>query len=217
MLTSTKKSSHFSLSISNETFLSSLQFSTCFASSGWSKYSSLYFLENGISASQLGFMATLSSIAKFIGYPMWGMVADLITVRNDKNSNYNNNSLRFKIMFISLLFLSNLSIWFFYWNITHDIIFNTFWILLSFRVLRSWLNSIWNLVDTVTIKLIKDKSSYGVHRLYASIAWGAGCILAGYFIDIYGMKAIFYFTTLLNSFTILLIFYLCHIFQIQMK
>eukprot|EP01083_Nonionella_stella_P079746 218935_1 len=194
--------------ITNETFLSALQFSTCFSNTGWGKYSSLYFLEYGVTASQLGIMATISSIAKLIGYPTWGIVTDLVTTQSDSND----NSLNFKIMFISLLIASNLSIWFFYWNITHQIIFNTFWIMIVFRFIRSWLNSIWNLTDTITIKLIKDKSNYGLHRLHASIAWGVGCCIAGYLIDVYSMDIMFYYGTIINMFTILLVlFFMPHI------
>ena len=115
------------------------------------------------------------------------------------------NSLYFKIMFISLLFLSNLSIWFFYWSISKAIIFGTLWIMILFRFFRSWLNSIWSLTDTITMALIKDKSTYGQHRLHASIAWGLGCMICGYLIDVYSMDIMFYYGTLINIFTILLV------------
>ena len=203
MLASPSRTSKDPLLMSNETFVSCLQFITCFSSTGWGKYGQLYFLENGVTPSHLGIMSSFSTIAKLIGYPTWGIITDLILI--DDKINANNNSFKFKIMFISLLILSNLSIWFFYWKWSNIIIFNTFWIMLLLRFIRSWLNSIWNLTDTITIKLINDKSNYGLYRLYASIAWGIGCCISGYLIDIYSMDIMFYYVTILNIFTIILV------------
>ena len=57
--------------ISNNTFVSSLQFAGTVGNAGWSKFSSLFFLDNGISASQLAIITLVQAIAKFIGYPTY--------------------------------------------------------------------------------------------------------------------------------------------------
>ena len=55
----------------NELFLSSLQFFPTFANVGWSKFASLFFIENGITPSQLAIISTVQAIAKLLGYPTY--------------------------------------------------------------------------------------------------------------------------------------------------
>ena len=56
-----------------ETFVSSLQFISIAGGAGWSQFSSIFFLENGVTASQLAIVTSVQSITKFLGYPTYDM------------------------------------------------------------------------------------------------------------------------------------------------
>ena len=54
-----------------ETFVSSLQFISIAGGAGWTKFASIFFLENGVTASQLAIVTSVQSITKFLGYPTY--------------------------------------------------------------------------------------------------------------------------------------------------
>eukprot|EP01084_Bolivina_argentea_P147372 257858_1 len=166
--------------LSTATFVNSLQFMNAAGAAGWGKFSSLFFLQNGITPSQLAILGSVRSITKFIGYPTFGILADFF---GDAKS-----------LLLSSLIISNVILLLFYAPYTKTIIFDNFALLVFVRALRSYCNSIWLLIDAVTMKLIIDKKSYGKHRLYCSIAWGTSSLVAGRIIDIYGMDMVFVYT-----------------------
>ena len=87
--------------------------------------------------------------------------------------------------------MSNLILLLFYFASTKSLIFSYFYILALVRGLRSYFNCIWSLIDTLTMKVIADKTNYGKHRLYGSLAWGLNGVIAGKLIDLYGMNVMF--------------------------
>eukprot|EP01084_Bolivina_argentea_P288899 495955_1 len=162
---------------STSTFVSSMHFVDGAGGAGWSKFSSLFFLENSITASELAILSCVQSISKFIGYPTFGILADLF-------GNAKSLMLFSLIMSQSILFL-------FYYPSTKSMIFSNFYLLLFIRGLRSYCNVIRSLIDAVTMKLIADKKSYGKHRLFSSIAWGFSTLIVGKLIDVYGIHFVF--------------------------
>ena len=151
--------------ITNSTFASSLQFTSCMGNGPWSKFSSLYFIENGVTPSQLAIINSVQSITKLIGYPTFGMIAD-----------YFNNA---KALLLLSLVMSNLILLLFYFPSTKSVIFANFALLVFVRGLRSYFNCIWSLIDAVTMKVVRDKKDYGKHRLFGSLAWGLNGMIAG--------------------------------------
>eukprot|EP01084_Bolivina_argentea_P147373 257860_1 len=180
--------------ISNETFVSSLQFSSCMGNAAWSKFSSLFFLENGITPSELAVITFIQSVAKLLGYPTFGIIADIF--ENSKS-----------LLLLSLI-MSNTTLLLFYFPFTKSIIFGNFYLLLFTRGFRSYCNCIWSLIDTVTMRLIADKKTYGKHRLYGSLAWGLSSLIAGKLIDLNGMDAMFIYGVFWSMFTFALIYFL---------
>ena len=87
--------------------------------------------------------------------------------------------------------MSNLVILLFYFPSTKSVIFANFTLLVIVRGLRSCSNSVWSLIDAVTMKMVADKKDYGKHRLFASLAWGLNGVIAGKLIDLYGMDTMF--------------------------
>ena len=69
MTLQTEKGNQRKCLLSTSTFVSTLQFTSCMGNGAWSKFSSLYFLENGVTPSQLGILNSVQSITKLIGYP----------------------------------------------------------------------------------------------------------------------------------------------------
>jgi len=169
--------SHARCRISNDTFASSLQFTSCMGGGAWTKFSSLYFLERGISPSQLAIINSVQSVNKLIGYPTFGIIAD-----------YFNNA---KALLLISLVMSNGILLLFYFPSSNAVIFRHFTLLVLVRGLRSYCNCIWSLIDAVTMKVVADKKDYGKHRLYGSLAWGLNGVISGKLIDLYGMEMMF--------------------------
>ena len=119
-------------------------------------------------------------------------------------ADYFNNS---KALLLISLIVSNTLLLLFYFPSTNGIIFGNFYILLFVRGLRSYSNSIWSLIDAVTMKLIQDKKSYGKHRLFGSISWGISSLIAGKLIDLYGMNAMFLYGFFWSFILFLLIYF----------
>jgi len=177
--------------ISTEVFASSLQFTSCMGSAAWSKFSPIYFMENGVTPGGLAIMGSVQAVAKLIGYPTFGAVFDYI-----KNS---------KALLMLTLVLSNLILLLFYFPATKSLIFSNFALLAFVRGARSYFNCIWSLVDALIMKIIADKKDFGKHRLFGSLAWGLNGLVVGRLIDLYGMDMIFAMGIFWSAITFVLI------------
>lgn len=179
--------------ISNETFVSILQFLTYQSAAAWGKFQTIFFLSHGISPVQLGIMSSFSTCAKFFGYPLWAMIADITQ--------------NFKYTLLSSIFLSNAMIIALFHPSINVYLFdvNHFYALVFIRCLRSFSNAIWTLTDSITLALIQEKKSYGKYRLFASIAFGSGSFITGYLIDKLGIRAIFLFHVFWNMIFIIFV------------
>lgn len=167
-----------------------LQFSSGMYAIGWSKFSGIFFAERGLKIRELGYLRALSLFVKLIGYPFWGLMADV----------FGNAKLAMTISII----LSSLLLEFF----RNGLAFETIFILYFVRLLRSFANSVWSLVDAITLKIINKsnkKEGYGKQRVWCAISWGTGCLLVGILIDRFDINVIFYFGYVWGIISILLI------------
>ena len=101
--------------------------------------------------------------------------------------------------------MSNLIILLFCFPSTKSVIFANFTLLVIVRGLRSYNNGVWSLIDTVVMKLVADKKDFGKHRLFASLAWGLGSVIAGKLVDLYGMNMMFVMCSIWGIITCFLI------------
>ena len=51
------------------------------------------------------------------------------------------------------------------------------------------------------MKLVANKTDYGKHRLFGSLAWGLNGVIAGKLIDLYGMNVMFYLSWFWSTIT----------------
>jgi hypothetical protein len=79
------------------------------------------------------------------------------------------------------------------------------WVELSFntimmvKILRTTTAPSGTFTTAASFSLTKGtKEGYGKQRLFHSLAWGSGALIAGYLIDTYGLDAIFWYTYLFN-------------------
>ena len=163
--------------MSTDISLSILQFVSCAGNVAWSRYHKMYLLNQGLTVRDMAIMAPFSGIMKFLGYPFWSYMVDLT-----------NN---FKLIYTISASLSFIMLSLFFIDYTKYFIFNKYFILFNIiRCLRSFCNSSWVLIDSITMELIKDKSKYGQHRLFAALAWGICSLIVGYIIDYFGYNSI---------------------------
>ena len=101
--------------------------------------------------------------------------------------------------------MSNLIILLFYFPSTKSVIFANSTLLVTVRGLRSYNNGVWSLIGTVVMKLVADKKDFGKHRLFASLAWGLGSVIAGKLVDLYGMNMMFVMCSIWGIITCFLI------------
>ena len=86
-----------------------------------------------------------------------------------------------------------------------------FWIFIIVRMLRSASNAVSPLRDAITIEYTskrKDDESYGRQRMFASLAWGIGSFVGGYFIDTFSLWVIFPFTLCMTVITMSLLVFI---------
>jgi hypothetical protein len=58
-----------------------LFFATAMASVGWQRFQNIFYLEQGLSPSQIGELKSLGLLLKFLGEPFWCLVADLTDMK----------------------------------------------------------------------------------------------------------------------------------------
>ena len=164
--------------ISNEIIASTLQFVNTGGSAAWLRYQQMYFLENNLTVKQIGVIAPFTTIMKFIGTPFWSYLIDI------------SNNFRFVYTASAILSFILLSLYFI--KFSKDVIFDEHYFVFFgiIRCLRSFTYVSWVLTDIITIQLIKDKNTYGQHRLFASVSWGICSLIIGYIIDYFGYNSI---------------------------
>ena len=143
----------------------------------WGRFSTAYFVSKGISATQIGTLRLVGFFAKAFAYPIWGLISD-----------YTQNV---KFTLISSIFLCGLSLIL----LRSEYVLNTFALLIFIKFIRSGLNAVWPLTESMALLLIKGKG-YGQTRMYCAISWGLCSFLVGYIIDrsSYGINLVFYLT-----------------------
>lgn len=172
--------------MSKDSFLNSVAFrlflakvlflSSSLSSVGWNRFQNNFYLDNGLSSSQIGNLKAVGLVFKFIGDPVVSYIAD---ITDDK------------IVFIITMIMQVFSMEFlrFYQKSL------TFTIILLVKLLRSATAPSTTLITVAALKLSEGTNEgYGNQRMMGSLGWGAGAWIAGYLIDKFGMDALFYYT-----------------------
>jgi predicted MFS family arabinose efflux permease len=155
------------------------------AGTGWSKFQNIFYMENGLNASQIGLLKSIGLILKFFGEPILCMVADL----TDQ-----------KMVFATCIVMQMLSMEGLRW------IAISFESVLFVKVMRTTTAPSSTFTTTASFALTEGtKEGYGKQRMFGSLAWGGGSLLAGVLIDRFGMQAIFWFSHFFNAACFLLV------------
>eukprot|EP00943_MAST-04B_sp_MAST-4B-sp1_P002702 g2702.t1 len=156
----------------------------------WGRFSTAYFVQKGISATQIGTLRLVGFFAKAFAYPTWGLISDY--TKNIKGT------------LIASILLCGLSLLL----LRSSYVLSSFTLLLFVKFLRSGLNAVWPLTEAFALQLIKGKG-YGRTRMYCAISWGLCSFVVGYIIDnsSYGIDLVFYLTWLIMLFNILLLLF----------
>jgi len=157
----------------------SLFFATAMAGVGWQRFQNIYYLQQGLTPSQIGALKSLGLVLKIVGEPFWCLVADL----TDQ-----------KIVFSFCLFMQIFTMEML--RLVKPLTYETIYLV---KVLRTTTAPSSTFTTTSSFKLTEgSKEGYGQQRLFGSLAWGGGAMLAGILIDEYGMDSLFYYTYIFN-------------------
>ena len=153
---------------------------------GWTRFQNSFFIENGLSNSEIGVLKSIGLMCKFFGEPFICIIAD-------KTSH--------KTVFL-LCLVSNI--------VTMEIMRSirpvTFNLVFLVKVLRTVASPAGTLTATVAMSLVEGSNEgYGEQRAFGSIAWGVGSFIVGALIDLAGMNSMFYYSYMLCLITIVIV------------
>ena len=163
-----------------------LFFCNAMSSVGWSRFQNNFYLNQGLSAAEIGTLKSIGLLLKFVGEPIWCMVADTTSVQ---------------VVFGLCMFMQILTM-----EMMRTITPLTYDTLLLIKILRTSTAPSSTLTTTTSYQLTQGTTEgYGKQRMYGSLAWGTGASVVGFLIDIYGMQALFFYTYFFNFINFLMI------------
>lgn len=140
----------------------------------WGRFATVFFLNSGLSASNLGILRVIGLVGKVLAYPAWGVIAD--------------RTGDIRLTLLASVLLSGVSLVLF----RSSTVLSSFTCLIFVKLLRSLLNAVWPLAEAMTLKIIAGTGEgYGKQRLWCAISWGLSSFVVGYCIDRFGITAIF--------------------------
>lgn len=152
-----------------------LFFSNAMSVVGWARFQNNFYLDHGLSSSEIGSVKALGLVLKFVGEPMWCIAADLTNA---------------KLVFIFCTLMQILTMELLR---TADVI--TLNRIVVVKVLRTCTAPTSTLTTAASFQLTKGtQEGYGKQRMFGSLAWGIGALFVGCLIDAYGMSALFWYT-----------------------
>ena len=152
-----------------------LFFCTAMASVGWSRFQNNFFLDRGLLAKEIGNLKSVGLIFKFIGEPLWCLLADFTDP---------------KVVFAMCIGIQLITL-----EVQRTIQLVTFNKALLIKLCRTATAPSSTLTTTASLALIEGSGqSYGQQRMFGSMAWGVGAALVGMLIDLYTMDAMFIYS-----------------------
>jgi predicted MFS family arabinose efflux permease len=146
---------------------------------GWTRFQNNFYMDNGLSSSQIGTLKSIGLVFKFLGEPIWCFLADMTDS---------------KIIFALCIFMQIATM-----EIMRIATPLTYQTILVVKILRTTTAPSTTLTTTASFKLTEGTNQgFGQQRMFGSLAWGGGAFIAGYLIDAYGMHALFYYTYFFN-------------------
>ena len=156
-----------------------LFFCVSMGGTGWSRFQNMFYLENGLTVSQIGHLKSIGLVLKFVGEPILCIIADL----TDQ-----------KAVFAMCILMQIFSMELLHW------IAISFGSLLWIKIIRTATAPSGTFTTTASYALTKGSSEgFGRQRMFGSLAWGGGSFLAGAAIDMFGMDAIFWYSHFFNA------------------
>lgn len=163
-----------------------LFFVTALSTVGWNRFQNNFFIENGLSNSDIGLLKSVGLLSKIVGEPVLCMIADQTNL---------------KIVFFVAVLMSILTM-----ELLRTSSPLTFEVVMYVKLLRTFVSPVGTLTTTSALHLIRgSKQGFGEQRAFGSMAWGIGALCIGYFIDVFGINVLFYYTYSLNILMLMVI------------
>jgi PPP family 3-phenylpropionic acid transporter len=161
----------------------------CLASTPFSRFQTLLYLDRGLTPSQLGTLQ-LTLPLKAMGYFVWGVLGDRIGMQ--------------KALILCIL-MSTLAMEPLRWSAT----FTDFRYVFVAKAIRTSMNAAWPLVDGFAVKAV-GLSMYGSVRLWGSLSFGVSGLVIGFILDYFyatfGFQSIFVLSYVLAAVVIAMLF-----------
>lgn len=155
---------------------------------GWTRFQNSFYIDNGLSNTEIGTLKSVGLICKLVGEPLLCMAADITGHRE---------------MFLFCIFFNAISIEVL--RLSSPLSFGT---VLAVKVLRTFAAPTSTLTTTTTMALVEgSKQGYGEQRAFGSLGWGVGALLSGALIDLAGMDALFFYTYVLCGANFLIVYF----------
>uniref|UniRef100_A0A0A9WEU0 Major facilitator superfamily domain-containing protein 6 n=1 Tax=Lygus hesperus TaxID=30085 RepID=A0A0A9WEU0_LYGHE len=154
--------------------LKCLYFMNGVSTTTWGRFGTIYYLEKGLTSSEIGVIEGVMPAVQMIFIPLWGFVADKIHSRK---------TIVLGTQFTSSCVLCTLAI---------PIIYRSYTNILTVSVIMSLFVST-GILDAYTLDILGKKhfKEYGRIRLWHAFAWGVGALSMGYLTDLYGVDVNF--------------------------
>ena len=153
---------------------------------GWTRFQNSFYIDAGLSNTEIGALKSIGLICKFIGEPLLCMLADFTGHRE---------------MFLFCIAFNAISI-----ETLRTASPLTFRIVLFVKVLRTFVAPTSTLTTTTTLFLTKGTTQgYGEQRAFGALGWGVGALLSGFLIDAAGMGGLFLYTYFLCALSFLIV------------
>lgn len=157
---------------------------------GWQRFQNNFYLENGLSTSQVGTLKAIGLLFKFVASPVFCFLSDI------SNPKY---------ILMQMLGVQILTIWMLK-TLPKPI---GYYSIFAIKLLRATTAPTDTITTSASFKLTEGTSQgFGQQRMFGSLAWGLGALLCGILIDSYGMTSVFYYTNTFNLITLALVFIL---------
>lgn len=157
----------------------------CFSlGTGAFQFLNLFYVDHGLTPSQIGVLFAVGPLVMIIAQPLWGMLTDYW------------NSTKITLMILILCSAATALFFPFTFSFTHLLMLNIIYFFFH--------SAIPPIADVTAMSLLTDRNDFGKIRLWGSIGYAVGVLTIGKTLDFFGLQLMFFLHSGLIVFALLL-------------
>ena len=164
----------------------------------WNRFSNLYFSSHGLTTTNIGDLKSIGFLLKFVTQPLWGYLGDYVGVKRALLGSFVFAAVSLFLLRLHLEYVMSHSALTADGSESDSVATReaAFHVVAFWRILRGAANAISPLTGAYVVQILAADDShnegYGRQRLFASLAWGIGAVLAGGLIDVFTLDTILF-------------------------